>query len=234
MGRPTLPHATVRRPAARSIASSIWTVVVLPFVPVTASHGVSWSGSRSRQASSTSPHTGMPREAACASNGASGRHPGEVTTTSTSSGRVAVLPGPRWTEAPRTPSRVAFSGRSPASDSSSAVTEAPRWVRLSAAAKPETPKPATTARTPSHESCRPSPSTRRRSGVSGTRDPLGVEEAEPRGDEGRGDQPEPHDDGDLLPAEQLEVMVQWSHPEEAFALRELEVADLQDHRGGLQ
>ena len=44
-------------------------VVVLPLVPVTTSHGVSWSGSRSRQASSTSPQTGMPRSRACASSG---------------------------------------------------------------------------------------------------------------------------------------------------------------------
>ena len=39
-GRPTLPAATLRSPAARRIESSIWTVVVLPFVPVTASQGV--------------------------------------------------------------------------------------------------------------------------------------------------------------------------------------------------
>ena len=80
------------------------------------------------------------------------------TTRSTSSGRVAVAPSPRRTVAPSTSSSSAFSRRSlsaPPSDSSSAVTAAPRWLRLSAAAKPETPKPATTARTPSQESWRP-------------------------------------------------------------------------------
>ena len=97
MGRPTLPQATVRRPPARSIASSICTVVVLPFVPVTASHGAGCSGSRSRQASSTSPQTGIPRSTAWASNGAEGDQPGEVTTRSTSSGSSAVEPGPRRT-----------------------------------------------------------------------------------------------------------------------------------------
>ena len=57
-GSPTLPAATARAPVAISIASSICTVVVLPFVPVTPSQGT--SGLRSRQASSTSPHTGSP------------------------------------------------------------------------------------------------------------------------------------------------------------------------------
>ena len=49
-----LPTAAVRRPAAFRIDASIWTVVVLPLVPVTASQGAA-SGPRSRQASSTSP-----------------------------------------------------------------------------------------------------------------------------------------------------------------------------------
>ena len=73
IGSPTLPQATVRSPPARSIASSICTVVVLPLVPVTASQGAGLSGSRSRQASSTSPQIGTPRSAACASSGAAGR-----------------------------------------------------------------------------------------------------------------------------------------------------------------
>jgi hypothetical protein len=45
-----LPAATVRRPAAARTAVSIRTVVVLPFVPVTASQGAA-CGLRSRQAS---------------------------------------------------------------------------------------------------------------------------------------------------------------------------------------
>ena len=51
--------------------------------------------------------------------------PGEVTTRSTSSGSVAVEPAPSRTVAPRISSSVARSRRSPASDSSSAVTWAP-------------------------------------------------------------------------------------------------------------
>ena len=71
-----MPTATLRSPAARRIESSICTVVVLPLVPVTHSHGAACSGSRSRQASSTSPQTGMPRSRACASSGAVGFQPG--------------------------------------------------------------------------------------------------------------------------------------------------------------
>ena len=46
-------------PGGVRIDWSICTVVVLPLVPVTASHGAAASGSRSRHASSTSPQTGI-------------------------------------------------------------------------------------------------------------------------------------------------------------------------------
>src|SRR4051812_4686958 len=52
------------------------TVVVLPFVPVTATN----SFGISRHASSTSPSTGMPRSRACAITGASAGTPGDLTT----------------------------------------------------------------------------------------------------------------------------------------------------------
>ena len=68
MGRPTLPTALVFSPAAVNIDSSMPTVVVLPLVPVTASQGTCRSGRLIRQASSTSPHTGMPRSAASERN----------------------------------------------------------------------------------------------------------------------------------------------------------------------
>src|SRR4051812_3837021 len=213
IGRPTLPQATVRSPAARSMASSICTVVVLPLVPVTASQGAGCSGSRSRHASSTSPQMGTPRSVACTSRGDVGVQPGEVTTRSTSAGSTAVDPAPTRTVAPRVSSRVACSRRSPVSDSSSAVTWAPRKVRLSAAAYPETPKPATTTRTPLQSLVRP------RSGGtvmptfpwdrwSNSGDPLGVEDPQPRGHEDPGDQPEADHDRDLLPAHHLEMVVQ--------------------------
>src|SRR4051812_49080391 len=236
-GSPTLPAATLRSPAARRIASSIRTVVVLPLVPVTASQGVSWSGSRSRQASSTSPQTGTPRAAAWASSGASGRQPGEVMSRSTSPGRVAVAPSPRRMDAPSTSSSSARSARpsGPSVRSSSAVTVAPRCSRLSAAANPETPKPATTARTPAQESCRPSPAGLMTGGSSDARDPLGVEDAEPRGHADARDDPEPDRHGDLLPAEHLEVVVDRRDAEESSPgagqpLGDLEAGDLEHHR----
>src|SRR4051812_25485615 len=239
-GSPTLPAATLRSPAARRIASSIWTVVVLPLVPVTASQGVSWSGSRSRQASSTSPQTGTPRARAWARSGASGFQPGDVTSRSTWSGRVAVTPAPSRTEAPRTSSSSALAARPSGASalSSRAVTVAPRCRRLSATANPETPKPATTARTPAQESCRPrfagfiGPDPWRRS--SDARDPLGVEDAETGRHTDAADDPEPDRDRHLLPAEHLEVVVDRRDAEEPApgagqAPGDLEAADLEQH-----
>ena len=59
-GVPTLPALVARRPAARRIEASMLTVVVLPLVPVTVIHGAAPTRGRIRQASSTSPQTGMP------------------------------------------------------------------------------------------------------------------------------------------------------------------------------
>jgi len=67
MGRPILPTAADLRPAARSIESNIWVVVVFPLVPVTPSHGTIRSGCINRQASSTSPQIGTSRRTAWAS-----------------------------------------------------------------------------------------------------------------------------------------------------------------------
>src|SRR5690606_10451645 len=227
IGVPTLPTACARSPAARRMDSSICTVVVLPFVPVTASHGAA-SRPRSRHASSTSPHSGRPRSRAAVSSGAVGRQPGEVTTRSTSSGSVAVAPGPSRIVAPSTSSNRACSRRrSSPSDSSSTSTSAPRCVRVSAAANPLTPNPATTARTPSQDESRSSEETSR---SERTDDPLPVEESDAADDADAADDPEPDDDRDLGPALELEVVLQRSHPEDALAPGELEVADLQDHR----
>src|ERR1039458_5428386 len=59
---PTFPTASDRYPAAVSMQASIRTVVVLPLVPVTASHSClppPGSAGRSEEANSTSPLTGM-------------------------------------------------------------------------------------------------------------------------------------------------------------------------------
>src|SRR6478609_9464467 len=77
------------------------TVVVLPLVPVTVSHGAAPSRARMRQASSTSPHTGMPAVAAASISGSCGGTPGEVTTSSVPGGGSATCSGPRRTSTSR-------------------------------------------------------------------------------------------------------------------------------------
>src|SRR5450759_75787 len=59
-----------------------------------------------------------------------------------------------------------------------------------------------------------------------SRHPLGVEQPHPHGDGEAAEDPHPYDHGDLAPAERLEVVMHGRHPPEAFALGELEVADL--------
>ena len=155
--------------------------------------GAGCSRSRSRQASSTSPQTGMPRAAAAREQRRCRRYARrrdhQVDVVGQRRGRRRRRCGLR-----RRGSRagVAFSCWASVAASASTVTVAPRWVRLSAAAKPETPMPTTTARTPSHSS-RAGPARRgRRRSCSGH--PLGVEDAEPGGDADAGDDPEPDHD----------------------------------------
>ena len=131
MGRPMFPTAAARIPAARSMDSTIWVVVVFPLVPVTPSHGMARSGCCIRQASSISPHTGIPRSNARVSNRASGRHPGDVTTRSVSPGSSAVAPLPSRTVASRVSRMAALSAWT--SDSSRTVTLAPSESSPSAA-----------------------------------------------------------------------------------------------------
>src|SRR5690606_23177059 len=85
-GSPMLPSAAVRSPAAVSIAASMLTVVVLPLVPVTASHGAA-RGPRSRHASSGSLYTSRPAAAAARGSGWCGGKPGETTSSSAPSNR---------------------------------------------------------------------------------------------------------------------------------------------------
>src|SRR4051812_18236995 len=250
-GVPALPTAAERSPAAASMAASIVTVVVLPLVPVTASHGAAPVAGRIRQASSTSLQTGTRAAAAPASTGWSGRQPGEVTTTSgacrsprpPTSGSAATASGPSRTSAPRVSRMTARSRWSGPSAASRTTTRAPRSRRASAAAKPETPIPATTTRSPSQSAvdeisrssftgvtARPPGGwwTRSGRGMSLTDHPFRVEDAEAEPDEEPGDDPEPDDDRHLGPAGELEVVLQRRHPEHPPA-RQLERADLDDH-----
>jgi hypothetical protein len=90
-GVPTFPASATGRPASRQMAPSSSVVVVLPFVPVTATNRFG----RSRQASSSSPSTGTPRSRAAAITDASFGTPGLFTTQATppSSSTPSV---PRW------------------------------------------------------------------------------------------------------------------------------------------
>ena len=68
-GTPMLPTAATRAPEAAMRCSVSCTVVVLPLVPVTQIHSAARTLSRTRQASSMSPQTGMPRLSAQATIG---------------------------------------------------------------------------------------------------------------------------------------------------------------------
>src|SRR5690606_21552718 len=144
-GRPTLPQATASSSAACKMASSIPTVVVLPLVPVTAiqSAGVSCSWF-SRQASSTSPTTSRPASVAAASSGASGFHPGLVTTRSVPAGGSS---NPGTSSAPCACKDASAARRS--AEASVTVTAAPAPSSACAADRPDTPAPATSTLRPS-------------------------------------------------------------------------------------
>src|SRR5215207_4229264 len=243
MGRPMLPTAAVRRPAAVKIDSSICVVVVLPLVPVMPSHGTTLCGRLSRQASSTSLQIGRPRWTEATSREWSGCHP-VVISRSASGGSASAAPGPSLTVPPSISNTVALSALVASSRSSRTVTVAPDWSSPSAAAKPETPTPATTT----WASCQgdspsasgnqdnrvippPRPARPVRSRLSSCAShPFGIEDAQSSGNEESGDDPKSHHDGHLSPVEQLEVVVDGRHLEQPAALRDLEKTDLQDDR----
>ena len=95
-----LPTAAVRRPAARSIDSSMSVVVVLPFVPVTTSHGAGVRAAEPPGELELAPHRHARAPARRAMTGACGGRPGDTTRTSASSGSVS--PSPSRTVAPMT------------------------------------------------------------------------------------------------------------------------------------
>ena len=148
------PHADAASPPLESISASIAVVVVLPLVPVTASHvrgepkQPSWSAS---QDSSTSPHTGTPAAAAARSNGESGRQPGEVTTRSTAPGAVKLSRAASTltvvidsrADSPSLTTTVSRSASSASGRPSATVTFPPSRRMRRTAPGPETPAPAT-------------------------------------------------------------------------------------------
>ncbi len=156
MGVPTLPTAMALSPAACSMDSVRPTVVVLPLVPVMVSQSAVLrpSRTRTRQASSTSPQTGMWARAAAASSAWSGRQPGEVTIRSgfmpsilgTVSDGVLAEQDVHGADDPQGV-RLGL-GAFGLVAASTTTTRAPSSIRVSAAAKPETPMPVTTTRSP--------------------------------------------------------------------------------------
>src|SRR4051794_14006228 len=215
---PTLPTASARSPAARRIDSSIRTVVVLPFVPVITSQPAA-PGLRSRHANSSSPSTSMPRSAASANSGLVGSHPGEVTTSAVPAGSRSSSPA---NTAPRATSSSTPSGRA----RSVRTTRAPRSSSARAAACPASRAPQTTTVLPA-----------RSGSASAIADEVGVEQPHAEGDGHPAHDPEPDDDRDLLPAGQLEVVMQRRHPEysppgAAAYSGELEPSGLHDRRDG--
>ena len=155
IGVPTLPALVARRPAARRMAASICTVVVLPLVPVIVSQGAAPSRARIRQASSTSPQTRIPAAAADqqglvrASRARSPRGrlrpPGRA---------AAARPGAHFdVQDLEDLGAPAAAGRAPA-PRRRREPPAPRSASASAAAKPLMPRPATSTRRPDQAASR--------------------------------------------------------------------------------
>ena len=148
------------RPAARRIDSSMPTVVVLPLVPGDREPRRRAAAGRAVDAHvprelDLAPHGQRRAPAAAASSGWCGASPGDATTRSA---RSSTVPASSSAE-PMTSSAWSSTG----------TTRAPRDASTSAAARPETPSPATTTRAPSSTSVGHLPG-----------HPLGVEDARRR------------------------------------------------------
>src|SRR3984893_16358783 len=193
---PTLPATATGRPASRWMCPISSTVVVLPFVPVTAMN----SFASNRHPSSSSPSTGRARSCAAAITGALARTPGLLTTARTRSS----------SETPSSPSRSS----TPASTStpvpsgapaSTPITSSPLARSASAAAIPERARPTT----------RYGPLGICGRGFNST-DALPVDREADRAAD-RGNDPETQDDLRLRPGAQLEMVVDRRHQEHPFA-----------------
>src|SRR5690554_1119624 len=237
-GTPTLPQAIARLPSAISIDVANCTVVVLPFVPVTASQGAGVPTlSRSRHASSTSPHTGTPDPSAQRISGWLGGNPGEVTTRSgAKSERSSVLSAPRSRVTSPAPITVSSSERWGSASDANTSTSAPSSTRVSATENPVTPSPSTATLSPRQSACQLVSAAICAGDFivdsQSARQPFEVEEPDTKRDEQSGDDPEAHHNRHLTPALHLKVMVKGTRPPDAFALGELEVRALQNHRHG--
>src|SRR3954454_251375 len=196
---PTLPATVTGMPASRWMWPMSSAVVVLPFVPVTATN----SFGISRHANSTSPSTGMPRARASAMTGASAGTPGDLTT-----------------------ARACSSSASPSPPSllSCPSARSPRAPSTCSTASPERARPTTRYGPPG--------SGGRGFTARASRHGLLVHGEPNRRAHARHD-PEAQDDLRLRPPQDLEVVVDWGHQEDALPER-LEREDLQQHRQRLE
>src|SRR3989338_4262222 len=211
-GVPMLPPTCVRRPASPKILPSSAVVVVLPFEPVTATT----VPRRKRQASSSSEMISIPFPRAWTRAGSSSGTPGLKTMRSAARKSASSWPA-HFTLTPRARRAAASAATADSGLSSLTVTRAPRAARKRAAAAPVRASPTTSAFR-SFSSIVSSPQLQRA---------QGEQRENQRGN------PETDDDLRLLPPDELEVVVERGHAEDAPA-GQLEGADLQDHRQRLQ
>src|SRR5687767_6603853 len=202
-----LPPTSTSVPAAASIRPTSVVVVDFPFVPVIAITGPF----SQRHASSSSPIVSTPARRASSNTGCSNATPGLVTIRSAPASVAGRCP-PSSSSTPASRNRGASSNDARVSVS---ITRAPLLASSFAAAMPLRAAPTTTTRRPSTvKSSTPSP-------------PLQRRQTEQRKDDRQDEKT--RDDLRLAPANQLEVMVDRRHLEDALA-GQLEGCDLDDDR----
>src|SRR5579884_29261 len=212
-----LPAATASRPERLSMSATRVTTVVLPLVPVTARRGAVVQV----EASSISLTTGV--GAPSEKTGCLAGTPG-LTTTSSARRAMASSRSGSGASVSSTPSSTAADRVASVGRSSTTSTSQPRSVSRRATARPVTASPTTTARL--------MPSSLRGPSVDPPEaEEVGIEDPERQGGAQPGQDPEPHDDGGLGPAQQLEVVVERGHAEHP-PVEQAEAHDLYDHRQG--
>ena len=191
------------RPRAGS-TSSICTVVVLPLVPVTASHGAgALAGRAAARPARPRPRPGRrarrPARAAARSARQPGRGDDEVDVVGQRRGRARRRAGP---SAPRISSSVGLLALVARSADSSSDGDRGAEVRSGRRRRRSRRRRGRRRRraTPAQSRRAGSATSAGRRALTTPGHPLGVEEAEPDGDEEPGDDPEPDDDRDLVPA----------------------------------
>src|SRR6266550_6814343 len=208
-GVPMLPPTSTFCPAASSIRPISVVVVDFPFVPVTAITRPVIQ----RDANSSSPIVSTPFARAASNTGCSVGTPGLVTIRSAEASVSALWPP----SSSSMPCALRRSAASKVSRVSVSITRAPFFAASSAAAMPLRAAPTTTTRRPCTEkpvAATPSPQFQRR-------------QAEQRKDDGQDHEPRNH--LRLAPSDQLEMVMDGRHLEDALA-GELEGGDLDDHR----